>query len=100
MSRYLDDTLRPAIRHHLLVAIGQSPSGRAHEYHLRDILDAAGYAVSQDLIHGELQWLQEQALLELQPIERAYIAEVTQRGADVAEGRARVDGVRAPRPGR
>lgn len=97
---YLNDALRPALRLHLLRVLRDGPQQTAHEYLLRDQLDLLGYRVDQGLVHGELEWLRERALLTTQPIEGAFLATLTQRGADVAEDRLAIDGISRPRPGR
>ena len=58
-------------------------------------LDSMGHQVSHDLLQGDLAWLGEQGFIEL----RDEAVLLTQRGADIAAGRARHPGVRRPRPG-
>ncbi|MCX7172568.1 MAG: ArsR family transcriptional regulator [Proteobacteria bacterium] len=58
-------------------------------------LDSKGHKASHDLLQGDLAWLTEQGFVELK--DEAVL--LTQRGADIAAGRARHPGVRRPRPG-
>lgn len=70
----------------------------ANEQILQECLDVYGHNVSQDLVRTHLNWLAEQGLIWLNQVGALKIASLTQRGLDVAEGRAYVDGVKKPRP--
>lgn len=71
-----------------------------NEYSLGDELRGAyAHIVSRDRLHGDLAWLEEQALVIVQQPRAGWIVTLTARGADVAEGRANVPGVARPRPG-
>ena len=65
---------------------------------LQDVLKAYGHSVSRDRVKTEIRWLEEQALVAVDDISGTLVAKLTRRGADVAEGTARVDGVKRPRP--
>ncbi|ERS04618.1 hypothetical protein Q673_06200 [Marinobacter sp. EN3] len=72
----------------------------ANEYSLNDELGGNyGHHVSKDQLHTDLAWLEEQGLVICQQPRAGWIATLTSRGADVAEGRARVPGVARPLPG-
>jgi hypothetical protein len=43
---------------------------------------------SRDQIKSELRWLEEQGLVTVEDIETVLVARLTERGADVAAGRA------------
>lgn len=62
---------------------------------LRDALPRYGHAASLDQVRGDVAWLAEQDLLTVQP---GAVARLTERGLDVARGRATVPGVRRPTP--
>ena len=73
---------------------------------LQDVLELVGHALSRDAIRGELAWLEEQGLVATRrqalggPGTKALtVATLTERGADVAAGRAVVPGVKRPGPG-
>jgi len=51
------------------------------------------------VLHADLAWLQDLGLLSIEKVGQMAIATITQRGADVAEGRAVIPGIRRPRPG-
>ncbi|MBS9781102.1 MAG: hypothetical protein KGV56_01265 [Gammaproteobacteria bacterium] len=58
-----------------------------------------GHNISMDLVRTHLAWLEEQGLLEIHRLDNDfYVAEITQRGLDVAEGRGVVAGVKKPNP--
>jgi repressor of nif and glnA expression len=67
-------------------------NGELGESVLQDCLDDYGHRVSRDTVHTHIAWLAEQGL-----VNGYFIAELTGRGQDVAEGRASVPGVKKPR---
>ena len=72
----------------------------SNEYSLNDELGGNyGHHVSKDVLHTDLAWLEEQGLVICQQPRAGWIATLASRGADVAEGRARVPGVARPLPG-
>lgn len=74
----------------------------ANESILNDCLDMYGHDISRDLVRNHLLWLEEQGLIKLTRLNNNgkdfYVATITQRGLDVAQGRAFVDGVKKPSP--
>ncbi|SJN10185.1 hypothetical protein CZ787_14230 [Halomonas citrativorans] len=71
-----------------------------NEYSLNDELQGAyAHHVSRDRLHGDLAWLDEQALVIVQQPRAGWIVTLTARGADCANGVANVPGVAKPRPG-
>jgi hypothetical protein len=64
---------------------------------LRDLLDALGLGLSHYRLDRVLAWLQEQQLVGIERGD-ATVVIVTARGADVAEDRARHDGIARPSP--
>lgn len=65
---------------------------------LRAALAGYGHNVSRDKVRTELRWLEEQGLLTLETVGSVLVATLSLRGADVATGAARVDGVKRPGP--
>lgn len=60
-------------------------------------LEEVGHFISRDRLRSELCWLQEQGLVQVDIIGTTiYVAKLTSRGLDVAEGRATVPGVKRP----
>lgn len=60
-------------------------------------LSQLGHNVSTDKLAAELDWLAEQNLVTINA-EPVLVAKLTNRGEDVALGRARITGVARPRP--
>ena len=65
---------------------------------LGDALAALGHRPSQDKLRSELAWLEEQGLVTTHTVGSIVVATATARGLDVAQGRARVPGVKRPAP--
>lgn len=67
-------------------------------------LAAYGHGVGRAVVLADLAWLAEVGLVTVEALPRAgreplQVATLTNRGAEVAEGRARVPGVARPTPG-
>jgi DNA-binding GntR family transcriptional regulator len=95
-------TYAEQIRAHLRLAILQSiesvPGYGVHEYLLLERVRALGLGTSADALRTEFNWLAEQGLLEIEPLEAGSVARITARGADAARGLAIVPGITRPRP--
>ena len=71
----------------------------ANESILDDCLALYGHKISRDLVSTHLNWLEEQGLVKIERLGNGFmIASITQRGVDVANGEAVVDGVKRPAP--
>lgn len=71
----------------------------ANESILDDCLALYGHKISRDLVRNHLNWLEEQGLVQIERLQGNFmVAKITQRGLDVANGEAFVDGVKRPRP--
>lgn len=71
----------------------------ANESILDDCLALYGHKISRDLVRTHLNWLEEQGLVKIERLDNGFmIATITQRGVDVANGEAVVDGVKRPSP--
>ncbi|MGQ0287133.1 VpaChn25_0724 family phage protein [Pasteurellaceae bacterium 22721_9_1] len=71
----------------------------ANESILDDCLSLYGHHISRDLVRNHLNWLEEQGLITIERLQNDFmVARITQRGLDVANGEAQVDGVKRPRP--
>jgi len=67
---------------------------------LHTLVGTMGHTPSRDGLRTAIRWLQEQGLVKVMDTAGVLIATITQHGVDVAEGRARVDGVKRPGPPR
>lgn len=82
----------------ILRILAEMPTYTANSSVLHAVLNDWGHAPSRDVVKSELRWLEEQQLLAIEEIGEGAVlmAKLTERGADVAAGRARVDGVKRP----
>lgn len=85
----------------LVVLRGLLPAAqyRMGHYLLLAWCEQMGHSVSADRLLADLDWLAEQGLITTTEAEGVHLATLTQRGMDVAEGRATAHGVQRPRPG-
>jgi len=69
---------------------------------LQSALDLnAGHRLSRDATLGLVDWLAETGLVTIENLDsRIRVVKLTERGSDVAQGRAHITGVKRPRPGR
>lgn len=82
----------------ILKLLEQSDDYSANEYLLQSALGGFGHNCSSDTVRAELAWLAEQGLAHLDETGGVDVARLTRRGHDAASGRARVPGVKRPRP--
>lgn len=75
-----------------------SPEYRANVYLVQKMLSGFGHAPSLDQLNGDLAWLAEQGLLELETVGDVPIPQLLARGIDTACGRAVIPGVARPMP--
>lgn len=80
----------------LLRILSEQTGKRANSSVLAAALDHFGHAVSRDYTKTQLRWLQEQRLVDVEDIGPVLVATLSERGADVARGVAKVDGVSVP----
>ena len=88
--------MRGDIRLVVLRLLADMPAYRANSSILTISLDRFGHTASRDHIKTEIHWLAEQGLLTVEDIGAVLVATITERGADVARGRALVPGVARP----
>lgn len=86
-------------RFFILKTLALSGNFKADEYIMREFLPAHGYEPSQDVLRSDFAWLAEQGLVDLELVAGVQMVTLTERGMDVQAGRARVPGIRRPRPG-
>jgi len=82
----------------MLRFLSEAPAMALNTSVLHTALDAYGHAVSRDQVETDAAWLAEQGLITLEEVGPVRVAELTGRGADVAQGRAVVPGVKRPGP--
>lgn len=66
---------------------------------LRDMAEAHGLTATRDQLATQIAWLTEQGLVSAAELPNGLVvATLTERGLDVAQGRATVPGVQRPAP--
>lgn len=98
MSSYIEHLMEHA-RLSILRHLAAAPSYSANDSLLFDLLIQLGVSVTRDQVRSCIVWLAEQGMIENKEIATVMVPTITQRGIDVAAGRAIVPGVRRPSPG-
>ncbi|MFL1515276.1 VpaChn25_0724 family phage protein [Pseudomonas prosekii] len=80
----------------ILRLLVEMPGYRANSSVLNTALDNFGHTASRDQVKTELHWLAEQGALTLADVGPVLVATLTERGQDIAAGRARVPGIKRP----
>jgi hypothetical protein len=93
-EQHLDQDRRLTVLH----LLAESPGFYATAHLLQSGLEPFGHRVSVSRVAGDLTWLHEAGLVKAREIESVHVAELTQLGLDVADGRATHPGVRRPVP--
>lgn len=88
------------IRSAALRLLAELAEYRANDIVITDAVRALGLACTNDQMRGHLTWLEEQRLVTLTDLGGVTVATLTERGAEVAAGRAEIAGVQRPKPGR
>ena len=89
-----------SMRRTALLALSLSPDYTATLSTLRKALSGAGYNPSSDALRTEIAWLAEQGAVDLAEDGPNLTLTLTERGEDVAAGRAAAPGIAAPSAGR
>lgn len=83
----------------LLRGLASTAQYRANAHLLRRFVEQVGHTASVDQVAADLAWLREAGLVTLDsPAPDVTVAVLTERGLDVADGRAEHPGVAKPRP--
>ena len=88
------------IRSSALRLLAELPEYRANDIMIADAVRALGLSCTNDQLRGHLTWLEEQRLVTLADLAGLSVATLTERGAEIASGRAEIAGVQRPKPGR
>ena len=94
MSNVITESARLAILRFLAEDVDYSHNTSV----LQDLLDQIGFGMSRDQVATLCEWLAEQGLVEIGCVGSIIVVILTQRGVDVAAGRARAPGVKRPSP--
>jgi hypothetical protein len=98
MHGSFSEDVRKDLRLIMLRALEQDPGYDLNESILHSIVGQFGHNVTRDQIRTEVAWLQEQGFVSTKDVVGCLVATLTERGADVATGRAVVPGVKRPSP--
>lgn len=82
----------------ILRVLNDAPGCTANEAILHAFLGDIGHECSREKVRTELAWLCEQGLVTYEELVTVMVARITERGIDVATGRARVPGIARPTP--
>lgn len=83
----------------MLQALATDGDYRINDLMLYTWLEQVALEISMDKLRTQMRWLEEQELVTIEQMGSMLIATLTERGLDIAKGRARVDGVARPAPG-
>jgi hypothetical protein len=83
----------------MLRLLAGAPAYRANSSIIHSATAEFGLHASRDQIKSELSWLSEQGAVKVSDVSGLTVATLTDRGLDVAEGRAVIPGVQKPAPG-
>ncbi len=93
------DYIRPQRRLVILRMLSEIASHRTNTSVLVDGANHYGVVSTRDDVRTDVSWLAEQGLVRTEQLtDNVQLVVLTERGADVAEGRASVPGVRKPSP--
>lgn len=81
----------------ILQAIDEA-GGETNTRILGSELPGVGHRVSADRLRTEIAWLAEQGAMTLAEAGSMFVVTLTERGADLAAGRATIPGIRRPAP--
>jgi len=70
----------------------------ANDSILQTVLEQYGHGISRDQVRTHINWLEEQGLIIVESAGETLVATLSTRGVDVAQGRAKVTGVKRPSP--
>ncbi|EGJ49036.1 hypothetical protein [Desulfocurvibacter africanus] len=82
----------------ILRVLSEDPGYATNTSLLHAALGTLGHNCTRDQVATDANWLQEQALVTVEPSGPVTLVRLTGRGEDVAAGRATVPGVRRPSP--
>lgn len=99
-ASFYDFTIAAA-RLTVLRTLVEAPGHSANDSVLTMAMEQMGFPLTRDQLRTQLGWLDEQGLVRLtRPNDSIVVAVLRERGGDVAIGRAFVEGVQRPSPGR
>ena len=98
MSTYVG-TLSKHRRLTILKFLTDSPEYTSNASILVEVCNQFGVTTTRDQVAGDIAWLKEQDMVDYADHGDFIVVNATARGVEIAQGRARHDGVQRPRPG-
>lgn len=92
------ETVQRHARIAILRYLAEQPDYSLNDSMVRELLGQLAIAYTRDQVRAELAWLAEQGLVTIEELRDLQIAKITERGDDVAKGRATVPGIKRPGP--
>jgi len=80
----------------ILQALKEDRDYRINDRELQAIARITGRSLSLDELHAELNWLEDNDLVELERLDSIVIAKLKHRGLEIVDGMAIVSGVARP----
>ena len=78
--------------------LAELPGYQANDSVLHQAVNAMGLVCTRDQFRAHLVWLEEVRLVTLAAVGTLKVAELTERGGEVAAGRSVIAGVQVPSP--
>ena len=94
----MEQTFRPHLRLTILQILEAQAAYQTNDRLLIDTVRASGLKATADQVRTELGWLSEQGLVTRKELDPFTLVTATERGAEVAVGVGRVNGVQRPGP--
>lgn len=82
----------------ILRFLAKAPGYELNASVLQSACDSVGHNVSRAVILADIEWLKEGGLVTAEDVHSIKVATATNRGLDVASGRATHPGVKRPAP--
>ncbi len=96
----MSDTFTEHLRLTVLRVLAGAPGFSTNSSIITSVATEFGLVATRDRVRTELAWLDEQGLITAKHVsDHMVVATLTERGLDVAEGRAMQPGVQRPSPG-
>ncbi len=86
------------LRRSILTLLAYDNDYRLNQDLIGMALDANGKSVTADSLSNQVLWLQEQGFVTTENLGRLRVVTLTDRGLEVAKGKARAHGIRDLRP--
>ena len=91
--------MQTAMRRKMLQLLAQANGYSMNHELMQNALGAVGIRATGDQVRAELGWLEQVTTVKLMDVGTLVVAELTERGLDVARGLSIVRGIDRPVPG-